>query len=343
MGIVKNASEEDIFQDMEFYICKICGCIQLKKLIPPEILYKHPHNGAIGHTWEKHHFEFSNFILKHATGDVLEIGGGNLNLANKIAASHNIKNVKVVDTNKYIKDYNNKITIMDEFFNDNFTSSKTDCIIHSHTLEHFYTPLNSLRKMNNLLCDGGYMFASVPIIDVMVDDFLTNSLNFEHTFMLTFKNLEYMLNSCGFIIEESRKFNKYNYFIKCIKKDIKSTIPVECDANITKFNKFIDYHKNMIQDINNAIKDKKNVFVFGAHIFTQYLIHFGLDQKLLGGVLDNDSSKIGNRLYGTSLTTFSPQVLKMLKNPIVILKTGQYINEIKNDILRNINPTTIII
>ena len=84
--------------------------------------------------------------------------------------------------------------------------------------------------------------------------------------------------------------------------------------------------------------EKENTFIFGAHIFTQYLLGFGLDENLFINVLDNDPNKIGNRLYGTQLNVKSPKILKDFEEPVVVLKAAMYTEEIKKDILENINP-----
>ena len=51
-------------------------------------------------------------------------------------------------------------------------------------------------------------------------------------------------------------------------------------------------------------------------------------------------AKNGKRLYGTSYYVESPVILKSLDEPMVILKTGMYNDEIMNDILKNINSRT---
>ena len=83
--------------------------------------------------------------------------------------------------------------------------------------------------------------------------------------------------------------------------------------------------------------------MFGAHVFSQYLLKFGLDPKKIIFILDNDNLKQNKRLYGTKLQVRSPKVLSSYKKPIVILKVGIYKNEIKKDILKNINPKTSFI
>jgi len=95
-----------------------------------------------------------------------------------------------------------------------------------------------------------------------------------------------------------------------------------------------------LREILDLDYSKKNTFIFGAHIFTQYLIKFGLDEKLFSNILDNDSRKIEERLYGTDLIVKSPKILKDIENPILVLKAAQYNEEIMKDILENINPNT---
>ena len=77
--------------------------------------------------------------------------------------------------------------------------------------------------------------------------------------------------------------------------------------------------------------------MFGAHVFAQYLIELGLDTSRIVCLLDNDINKQGKRLYGTNMMVKSPKVLADVKNPIIILKAGVYDDEVKRDILENIN------
>ena len=81
----------------------------------------------------------------------------------------------------------------------------------------------------------------------------------------------------------------------------------------------------MIENLNEKIsKSVDPVFIFGAHVFTQYLLAFGLSISNVAGILDNDPLKQGKRLYGTKLNVFSPKKLAMYNSPKVILKTGIY-------------------
>jgi hypothetical protein len=58
--------------------------------------------------------------------------------------------------------------------------------------------------------------------------------------------------------------------------------------------------------------------------------------------LDNDINKIGNFLYGTNLKIESPKIIRDDENPVVIVRSSQYTEEISKDLkIQNIN--TIIL
>jgi len=60
-------------------------------------------------------------------------------------------------------------------------------------------------------------------------------------------------------------------------------------------------------------------------------------------LLDNDNNKHGNRLYCKELMVKSPKVIAGKDNPVMIIKEGFYNEEIKKDILHNINDAVTFI
>jgi len=342
MGVSKKPIDDDVNENMSFHECTKCGCVQLGNLIPLDILYYNPHNAAVGKMWDRHHYEFYQFIKKYVSGHVVEIGGGNLKIAKHLETQTNIKTITVYDSNSYGNYESDKITLKQELFNSKEIKDNVDVVIHSHLLEHLYNPIEELCEMSSLLSDGSYMAIAVPLIDKMLKDKFTNAMNFEHTYMTTFNMLEYMLNVADLEIIDNMNFSPYVTFIIAKKNTNigKLESPYYRDS-IDIFNNFIHYYNESVTEIMDSIApNKENTFIFGAHIFTQYLFGFGLDMGLFKNVLDNDSNKIGDRLYGTPLYVSSPKILKNIENPVVVLKAAQYTEEIKNDILENINPNT---
>lgn len=346
MGISDHTDiKQDIMSNMSWVICKHCGCIQLKNLLDINIVYHKGHNSAYGKTWEKHHRDFANFINKYCGNNLLEIGGGNLKLAELLTSMNNNIKFTVFDTN-CVKTKNNNIITIEEFFD--YTNYKIDyeidTIIHSHVLEHFYNPIDYMKTFSKMLKEGQRMIMSVPLLYNMVEHKFTNSLNFEHTYMLDETSLYYMINRAGFKVVTLKPFNSYNVFVVCEKNSESArhlTLYNNYDRNLDTFNDFIKFHKNFVNKINNM--PGKDFYVFGGHIFTQYLFAFGLNPYKFKCVLDNDPKKIDKRLYGTDLFVRSPKILTEIDKPVVVLRAAQFSKEIKKDIIENINNKTIFI
>jgi hypothetical protein len=105
---------------------------------------------------------------------------------------------------------------------------------------------------------------------------------------------------------------------------------------------YIGYFDKLINNFNKAITDfDGEIYLFGGHIFSQFLINRGLDISKIVAIIDNDTNKHGKRLYGTKLIVRSPSILKDKKNPGVVLVAANYEDEIKMDIINNVNKDTI--
>jgi hypothetical protein len=155
--------------------------------------------------------------------------------------------------------------------------------------------------------------------------------------------VDYFLTKTGFKIIEKIDYENHSHFYTVEKLETPNHVLLENKYEHYKsmFNNYINYHKELVNKINNQIdKTDSPVFLFGGHIFSQYLIMFGLKTDKIIHILDNSPLKHDKRLYGTDLVVKSPKILSDYDNPVVILKAGLYNNEIQNDILININSTT---
>ena len=105
------------------------------------------------------------------------------------------------------------------------------------------------------------------------------------------------------------------------------------------FQEFMEYHRATVDMLNAAMQASSDEFyLFGAHIFSTFLIALGLEQWRIRGILDNSPTKEGRRLYGTNFVVMTPNILQGHKYVSVILRAGIYNKEIMEGILR-INPT----
>lgn len=342
MGCTTDDISTDIHCDMSWYISKSTGMIQLNPLVPEEVIYAQSHGaGSVGKIWQQHHSAFSEFINKLSPTSVLEIGGGHGYLSMYYQNFGNIP-WTIVEPNpmpvpgvtaKYIKC----------FFDDKFAvDEEFDLVVHSHVFEHLFQPDEFFKHLSMYVKQGKRVAFSLPNMKAMLENYYTNCINFEHTLFLTEPYIENILSKNGFEIEKKEYFMKdHSIFYTVIRNELATRIDLPdnvAEENKTLFFNYINYYQNLIKEINEVTQSTdRPVFMFGAHIFSQSLIGFGLDTSKIQFLLDNDVNKHDKRLYGTNLTVKSPKILATVKNPLIILKAGVYNNEIKEDILTNIN------
>ena len=347
IGCSNSPEEKDIKSDMCWYISKDTGMIQLNPVLPLDLVYQEAHgSGSVGKLWLEHHKEFSKFIKKQKPLSVLEIGGLHGILSREYKKENSI-DWTILEPNPSPAE-GVEATFIKGFFDDKFIfDGEIDSIIHSHVFEHVYYPDEFIKHISSFLEEGQKLIFSIPNLEEMLKRKYTNCINFEHTVFITEPYIDYLLSKHGFK-QVAKKYFKDDHsifyaYIKDSKTEIIELPTMLYDHNKKLYLDYIDYHKKLIIDLNEGIKKVDNdqsIYLFGAHVFAQYLIEFGLDTSSIVCLLDNDINKQGKRLYGTNLMVKSPKVLTDIKNPIVILKAGVYTSEIKKDILENINKDT---
>jgi len=187
---------------------------------------------------------------------------------------------------------------------------------------------------------------SLPNMEVMLKRKYTNCINFEHTIFLTENYVEHLLSKFGFKISRKEYFREDHSIFYAAIRDNETKI-LDYDNNLYEINKkiyndYIYYHHKLVIELNDKIlKHQGPIYLFGAHVFSQYLLSFGLNRNLIDSVLDNDSNKQGKRLYGTNLLVQSPEILRNKKNSAVILRAGVYNEEIKSQISSITNKNVI--
>ena len=345
MGCVEQVVELDLREDMNWSISRGSGLIQLHKLLPLEVLYPESHgSGCVGALWNKHHKAFANFLHQVTPAAVIEVGGAHGLLAREYKQFGNTP-WTILEPNPSPVD-GCEAHFIKGFFDDKFSYGDAfDTVVHSHVFEHIYEPDQFMRHLAGFMGEGKHLVFSLPNMQAMLERKYNNCINFEHTVFLTEPYVEFLLAKHGFRLLTKKYFmDDHSIFYAAVRDP--SVKPLELPHGLYEKNKqlymdYVHYHEELIQDMNRRISDSTQpVYLFGAHIFAQYLIAFGLDTSRIVSLLDNDPQKQGKRLYGTRLMAQSPKMLRDVANPSVILKAGVYSQEIKADILNNINAST---
>jgi hypothetical protein len=340
MGTSDKPESEDVLEDMSWSISRKSGMIQLDNLIPLNILYPESHGaGEIGAIWKEHHSGFAKFLSKIGPKSVFEIGGAHGILEFEHRTHAEIPWV-ILEPNPHPSPQT-KAKFIQGFFDQSFKfDGEFDTVVHSHLFEHVYDPMEFMRSLSAFMPQGANLVFSIPNMEVMLKRKYTNCINFEHTFLLTEPYVEFLLSSNGFEVLSKEKFREdHSLFIHAVRN---SDISVrQLPTNLYQRHKglyldYVSYHLDLVKELNQKLSElEEPTYLFGAHVFSQYLIAFGLDTAKIGGILDNDPTKHGRRLCGTGLKVFPPSVLIGAGPVNVILKAGVYNDEIQKDIIEN--------
>lgn len=345
MGCVESPPEMDKFSDMNFYISASTGIIQINPILPLDVVYQSSHgSGTVGKSWILHHHEFSKFINEFAPQSIFEIGGGSGILSKKYNSQFSHINWTILEPNP---DNDSDANIIKGFFDENFTHTEEfDFLVHSHVLEHIFYPDKFLADISEFLNFEQKMIFSVPNLKEMFNRYYTNCINFEHTILLTEEHIDHMLSKHQFKILSKKYFlddHSIFYAVEKNKNVTETTLPksIHTDNNVAFF-RYIEYFDKLIKCLNKKMNDfDGEIYLFGGHIFSQFLINRGLTISKIVSIVDNDINKQGKRLYGTPLMVQSPYILRDKKDPAVILFAANYDHEIKMDIINNINKDTM--
>lgn len=346
MGVNKGFDEH--FSDMTFLEFSECKTVQIKEIIDTEKIYIGNHNVSIvGNTWENHYNEFSELVKEFIINSVVvEIGDPAFKVSSKI--SHLCKSWVIVELNP---DENmvppKNTTIIKNYFDENFNiNDEIDVIIHSHFLEHSTNITKNLDTTYNLLKDGGKLIFSVPNLEsILLNGYSPNNvLHFEHTYFYTEKSLIELLSNSGFNTITTKKYRNHSIFFVCEKTN-KTDKKILNESHSLIFKENLNKFTNIIDSINSYIEQEehKEVFLYGAHISSQFLINIGLKTEKIIYILDNSEDKQGYSLYGTNLFVMSPNIISNYQNPLVIVNhMSVYTEEIKEQ-LTKINSKTIFL
>jgi len=351
IGNTNEPKNKDLFLDMTWDICKDTGIIQLRNTVNTDLIYSKYHSESIGEVWEKHSVMLAKFINdtlenEHLVNpEVVEVGGSNGKLAELVLKENSkIKNWLIIEPNSKIsKNLCTRINYIDAFFETTHINKK-DIIVHSHTLEHVYDINGFLSSINKSLNDDGVHIFSIPNLYEFMKSKFINTINFEHTVFLTEDILDYMLSNNGFRIVDKWYYEKHSilYVTKKTKGYSKINKPNKYNEYKDMYLSCIKYYQDFVSEINRKMEIfDGDVYLFGGHVFSQFLLNFGLNTDKIKLILDNSKMKHGTRLYGYDLIINIPDKINIKDNSAIILKVGSYREEILNQ-LNLINKNIII-
>lgn len=341
MGVSGRTHDSDQFFKQEWLACETCEGLQLRSPLPIDLIYlENHHTGPIGRTWNDHHHKFADFILKRMDSEkkILEIGGADGFLSRLLIEAQSTFHYTIVEPSPSIT--GDSVTVINGYIEDHLNLiSESDLVIHSHVLEHIYNPREFFLEIAKSMRQHQLTVFSIPNIEKMLQNNGTNALNFEHTYFLDEGIIRFWAQLSGLEVEEIFYFKDHSIFFALRKvqqpgpESVSLIFSGRRASPETMFVKMVRNLEKFVLRCNRAIGILEGpFFLFGAHIFSQGLISFGLKVDAIEAILDNDKKKQGLRMYGTNLWVEDPSILRHLEEPSVILMASQYQDEIKREL-----------
>jgi hypothetical protein len=332
MGCTDQPAEADTSYDQRWATCARCGSVQLAALAPVELVYQTQHNGAVGGVWARHHAALADFVAARAPQTVVEIGGASGALARAYAAGHDVASWTVVEPNPTFTPQPpiHLITAYVEEVDD--VVAEADAVVHSHLIEHLYEPRAFLRGIRRQARSDAPMLLSAPDLASLLAQSGANALNFEHTYFFDIELLVWMLRDAGYTVAEPQRFEHHSYFVDARPDAVPGAAgpPPDAHDGARAFARFVETARADAQElIARAAAFDGLVYLFGAHVFSQFLVGCGFPVARAAAVLDNDPAKHGLRLYGTPLAVAPPAVIAGAgPSAAVIVRATHYTAEI---------------
>lgn len=334
MGCVSSDAETDKFYPMRWSI-NSQGFLSVMNPPPLNEVYLDQHSEpTASRLWVDHHETFADFLLAGLEGrHVLEIGGGSGLLASiALEKSEESLSWQIVEPFLPAKKPPG-IEWIEGWFPEDIPAKQGGVLVATHVLEHSTNPQAFINSCAKYLDEGDVMFLSWPDMTEMAKRGDLNMLNFEHLTFLPLETVRVMLAIAGFEVENLVKFRGHSIFIRCRVAPQCSNPRGKGRQNAeelaTLATRYSDLLDQRVAAMNDLIEHwDGEVSLFGAHIFSQYLIARGLKIGKVTRLLDNAKHKEGLRLYGTTLQVANPEAIRGSASQLILVATALYENEI---------------
>lgn len=329
-GCTDAPREEDELFDFHVGQCTVCGFVQQTSSPPLEVLYREPRAFGYGRTWEGHYDAFATFIGPTEGLDVLEVGGGNGTLLKRTGARFDVE-----PNPQYTALDLPNVSTTRTYFENFETVHSFDLIYASHLIEHVKDPVAFFKKAASLLKPKGAIITACPDVSQSLAASHLNAFTPDHFNYFTPETLTQIAARVGLVAVRYQSYRDHGMYLR-FERWTDGVVP----CAIPRPDAAAGYRQwtRSITALSDLIDGSDVHYLYGAHTFTLTLLRFLSETQKYKTVLDNEPTKHGRRLTGTRLVCEPPEVLALLKSPLVVVALGAYTTEIIAR-LKEINPT----
>jgi hypothetical protein len=334
LNMFDDINKNSIFVPYNILSCKNCKTVQLKYIGDIETIYQKNHVDHYGLIKTNMHSKFSEFILSNpTTGGIIEVGACTDELAKNILSEISTK-YTVIDAN-FQNIHGSNIIIKNTFFESCDISSLDDnTLIMSHVFEHFYNPIEILKKIQDNE-NIKYLYVNHPNLEYYCKQNVHNILNIEHSFYIENDFLIKLFKRYGFESKRIVSYETHSIFIefhRCESMDNHIKL-INNESIIDSHSYFSNIAKSVSMLETILSNDEYKYYIWPASAHSIALFTGGLTYSKFSGILDNSPNKIGKILYGFNLKCYSFRETLNIKSDkicIILSNAGAYCDEIIN-------------
>jgi len=341
----ESKDSDNIFIPYNVLTCSNCKTTQTKYLGNLDIIYKFNHADSTGSIMKNLHKYACNILGKYIDNitNITEIGSAKGILSSLVLQEYKKISKYYIIEPQFIGDIIEKQIIINNFFeNVNLEEySDSNTIIISHVMEHFYNPIDILKKIKENT-NIEYFLLIWPDLEHYKDNNIYHVLNTEHTFYIDNNFIKLLFNNFSFEMLEQIKYENHSviYLFKR-NNNLKYQKLINENYSINSyFNNLLSRKQDIIDFIKYNKKNNKQICIWPASVHTQFLLMI-TEIKDIEFVLDNSPNKIGKYLYGYNLEckSFENNYNNMMN--AIILNGGCFNKEVIDKI--NLNKEQILI
>lgn len=304
---------------VDLYVCLKCGHYQIENFIE-ETFYdeyefqdenismyysqtENIYNKRLEKLWNFNHGE-SLIDIGCGTGDFMQSAGKYYN--------------KVVGIEPSVKEYSVAIkkglSVIHAYFDDNLDiKEKFDAVACNMVFEHLENPCDVLKKMNDILNEGGCGLISIPDGEKIVNDGLYHQFLLEHINYFSLSSISKLAHDCGFCVlevERNSQLLEINVYLRKVR-------------NYMCLSKVMDGHK---MALHRAVEGCDRILLWGAGIkAATYSVL--LEDIKVDGIVDSDHQKTGKYIAGIKVPIEGVTAEKILGSDVIIILSS-FVEEI---------------
>ena len=355
-NLLRNINDKSELYPLELNYCEKCHNCQLSVSVDSKKMFtKYLYTSSTSKVFRNHFIKaaekyIKEFKLEPKKSYIIDIGS-NDGIALKPFLDRKFKKILGIEPAKNLSKLanKNKIRTFNGFLNKkNLRKIKknADLILASNVFAHSDDLKEMASCMINLLSKNGKIVIEVQYLLNTLKDLTFDNIYHEHYNYWSLTSLVNFFKQFSVKIYKAEKINTHGGSIRIylkkgnrvkIEKNVYNLLKEEDKFGIKKFQtykkfgeKIDNIRKNVVKNINNLVKENKEIIGYGAPAKATTALNFFGISKEISFVVEDNKLKHNKFIPGVKIPIFSKDKIKN-KNSIVLVLAWNFYNDIKKN------------